>query len=73
MNHLAPKMQDELLTYQTETLQDLIAEVVKCCEDRKLYETNRFSLPYAEVRCLMLFEGERYLTVKGISQLSALA
>ena len=42
--------------------------MLECCEDKKLYESNRFNLPYAELKCLMLFDGERYLTVKGIAQ-----
>ena len=59
---------ENLLTYQTLRLQDLIKEIVKCCEDRKLYESQKFGLPYAEINCLMQFDGERYLTVKGISR-----
>ena len=58
----------ELLTFQTRKLQDLMSQVVGCCEDRKFYESQRYNLLYAEMRCLMLFEGERYLTVKGIAQ-----
>lgn len=68
MNIIAHKTNEDLLGYQTQRLQDLITEMVKCCEDRKLYESQKFGLPYAEVKCLMLFDGERYLTVKGISQ-----
>lgn len=68
MNELAVKINEDLLDYQTLRLKDLIAEMIECCEDRKLYETRRFGLPYAETKCLMLFIGERYLTVKGISQ-----
>jgi DNA-binding MarR family transcriptional regulator len=45
-----------------------MAEMLKCCEDRKLYESQKFGLPYAEIKCLLLFDGERYLTVKGIAQ-----
>jgi DNA-binding MarR family transcriptional regulator len=56
------------LTYQARRLQDLMSQVTGCCEDRKVYELQRFNLPYAEIRCLMLFKGERYLTVKGIAQ-----
>lgn len=56
------------MDYQTVRLQTLVNEMVECCDDRKLYESQRFGLPYAEVRCLMLFRGERYLTVKGIAQ-----
>lgn len=59
---------EEFLGYQTSRLQDLINEVVQCCEDKRLYESQRFSVPYAELKCLMLFAGERYLTVKGIAQ-----
>ena len=68
MNQLAAKVNQELIGYQTQRLQELIAEMVKCCEDRKLFETGKFGVPYAELRCLLLFDGERYLTVKGIAQ-----
>jgi len=27
-----------------------------------------FGLPHSELKCLLLFEGERYLTVKGIAE-----
>ncbi len=43
-------------------------ELMVCCDDRKLHEIGRFTLPYAELKCLMLFRGERYLTVKGIAR-----
>ena len=59
---------EDLLTYQTLRLHDLIKEIVKCCEDRKLYQSQRFNLPHSELKCLMLFNGERYLTVKGVAQ-----
>ena len=68
MNEYIPTATDELLTYQTQSLQNLIAEMLQCCEDRKLYQTQKFELPYSELKCLMLFDGERYLTVKGIAQ-----
>ena len=55
-------------TYQVQRLQELITSMVQCCEDRKLYERGRFDLPYAEVRCIMFFRGERYLTAKSISE-----
>jgi DNA-binding MarR family transcriptional regulator len=42
--------------------------MLQCCEDRKLYQSQKFNLPYSELKCLMLFNGERYLTVKGIAQ-----
>ena len=68
MNKKSAKINEELLRYQAERLQDLINEMLQCCDDRKLYESQRFNLPYAELKCLMLFKGERYLTVKGIAQ-----
>ena len=58
----------EMLTYQTSRLQSLIKEIQQCCDDRKLYESNRFGLPYAEIKCLLLFNGERYLTVKNMAE-----
>lgn len=68
MNKLAGKVDEEVLGYQAMRLQGLIGEMVRCCEDRKFFETEKFGLPYAELRCLLLFGGERYLTVKGIAQ-----
>jgi DNA-binding MarR family transcriptional regulator len=58
----------EMLTYQTSRLQSLIKEVQQCCEDRKLYESSRFGLPYSEIKCLLIFNGERYLTVKNMAE-----
>jgi DNA-binding MarR family transcriptional regulator len=63
-----PSENKELLAYQTQKLHDLLKEVNGCCEERYLHETKRFNLLYAEIRCLVLFKGERYLTVKGIAQ-----
>ncbi len=60
-------MRDKLLDYQTSRLRDLIAEIISCCEDRKLYESKRFDLTLTEVKVLLLFCGERYLTLKGIA------
>jgi DNA-binding MarR family transcriptional regulator len=68
MNEISSAINEELLRYQAQRLQDLIAEMLKCCEDRKLYESERFGLPYSELKVLILFDGERYLTVKGIAQ-----
>jgi DNA-binding MarR family transcriptional regulator len=67
MNDLATKMDDTFLIHQTLRLRDLIKEMNNCCEDRNLIEKHRFSLPNAELKCLILFKGEKYLTVKGIA------
>jgi DNA-binding MarR family transcriptional regulator len=58
----------DLLRYQAQRLRSLISEMLKCCEDRKIYESHRFHLPYSELKCLILFDGQRYLTVKGVAQ-----
>ena len=48
--------------------QELVLKVFQCCQDRIQYQSDKFELPDAELRCLMLFDEERYLTPKGISQ-----
>ena len=68
MNEINPEINEELLGYQTVRLQGLIGEMLQCCEDRKIYQSRKFTLPYAELTCLRLFDGERYLTVKGMAQ-----
>lgn len=60
--------EDPFLEYQAIKLQGLIAEMVKCCQDRKFFENQKFGLPSAEVQTLLLFKGERYLTVKTIAE-----
>ncbi|MCF8110007.1 MAG: MarR family winged helix-turn-helix transcriptional regulator [Desulfobacteraceae bacterium] len=54
--------------YQLSRLNVLIEDIRRCCEDRQLFEAGKFGLPYSEIRCLMLFGSERYLTVKGIAE-----
>jgi DNA-binding MarR family transcriptional regulator len=68
MNNKDRKMNGDLIAYQTARLKGLIGEIIQCCEDRKLYESQKFGLPYSELKCLMLFDRERYLTVKGIAE-----
>jgi DNA-binding MarR family transcriptional regulator len=68
MNEKTFAIKEDLLTYQAHRLQELIVEMLKCCEDRKVYESGKFALPHAELKCLLLFDGQRYLTVKDIAQ-----
>jgi len=68
MNNFQHQNTDELFLYQSQRLQDLMREILRCCQDRMLFESQRFGLPQAELKCLMLFETERYLTLKGIAQ-----
>jgi DNA-binding MarR family transcriptional regulator len=68
MNENIPIPNQKLLSYQIIKLRELILEIQKCCEYRMLFESRKFGLPAAELKCLMLFDSERYLTVKGIAQ-----
>jgi len=52
---------------QVGRLKTLMAELVNCCQERLLLEAKRFDLPRAELKCLVLFKEERYLTAKSIS------
>ena len=67
MNQLQPRYHGDLLVYQSRRLQDLIREILQCCQERMLFESQKFGLPQAQLKCLMLFDPERYLTVKGIA------
>ena len=53
--------------YQLQQFQNLVAKLFQCCQERMQYQSERFKLPDAELRCLMLFGEERYLTPKGIA------
>jgi DNA-binding MarR family transcriptional regulator len=68
MNDHRRESADVLLGYQSQKLQDLIEEILQCCKERTSHLSKKFDIPEAELRCLMLFGEERYLTAKGISQ-----
>ena len=68
MNDFYAKSPGDLLKYQSHRLQDLMREILQCCQERMLFESRKFGLPQAELKCLMLFGTERYLTVKGIAK-----
>jgi DNA-binding MarR family transcriptional regulator len=52
---------------QVKQFQTLVTKLFQCCQERLQYQYERFKLPDAELRCLLLFEEERYLTAKGIA------
>ena len=54
--------------HQVHRLNELIEDVRQCCEGKHLVEAEKLGLPFAEIRCLLLFGSERYLTVKGIAE-----
>jgi len=57
----------EIPEFQLDQFQNLINRLFQCCQERVRYQSERFSLPDAEFRCMMLFGEERYLTPKGIA------
>jgi DNA-binding MarR family transcriptional regulator len=67
MNDLLDQKPIEISTYQLQQFQELVARLFQCCQERMQYQSDRFNLPDAELRCLMLFGQERYLTPKGIA------
>jgi DNA-binding MarR family transcriptional regulator len=68
MNNSALKIDTTFFDHQKLRLRNLITEMNNCCEDRHLIEKKKFSLPIAEMKCIILFKEEKYLTVKGIAQ-----
>ncbi len=47
--------------------QGLIDSLFQCCQERMQYQSERFELPEAELRCLLQFQNERYLTAKALA------
>ena len=68
MNDNGQILADELLQYQSQRVQGLVEETIQCCQMQTSYLSRKYSIPQAELRCLLLFPGERYLTAKGIAQ-----
>ncbi len=68
MNQFAHTYQQEVSENQLKQFQELISKLFQCCQERMQYQCERFGLPDAEFRCLLLFGQERYLTAKGIAQ-----
>jgi DNA-binding MarR family transcriptional regulator len=54
--------------YQANRLKSMIEEISNCCQERVVFQSKKFDLVPAELRCLLLFKNERYLTVTGIAQ-----
>ena len=67
MNEFKDSLPGQIPNFQLEQFQALITKLFHCCQERVQYQSERFKLPDAELRCLMLFGEERYLTPKGIT------
>jgi DNA-binding MarR family transcriptional regulator len=62
MNDVNTTNDTQLLEYQINKLQELISEVHNCCKEKFVNEAKAFKLPQAELRCISLFDGHKYLT-----------
>lgn len=67
MNKFSENYSSSVTPYQLQQFQSLITRLFQCCQERMQYQCERFDMPDAELRCLMLFGEERYLTPKGIA------
>ena len=68
MNLIKQDQRAGISDFQLQQFQDLMAKLYQCCQERIKYQSERFNLPDAELRCLLLFGQERYLTSKNIAQ-----
>jgi DNA-binding MarR family transcriptional regulator len=57
----------ELSPKQRQQFSKMLDKLYQCCTDRQIYVSEKFEIPQAELRCLLLFGQERYLTAKGIA------
>jgi len=62
MNNQTPSIDPRVIEYQTNQLQQLISDLHSCCKDRIYLEAKMFNLPASELKCLLLFDGHKYLT-----------
>ena len=67
MNEKDQLHKTEVSHHQLQQFQQLIGKLFQCCRERMHYQSERFALPEAELRCLQLFQEERYLTPKNIA------
>ena len=70
MNNNDPQKEgghNEIPAYQLDQFKALVAKLFQCCQERMQYQCDRFQLPDAELRCLVLFSDVRYLTATDIA------
>jgi len=63
----------EMTPLQRQQFSTMLDKLYQCCSDRHAYLSEKTGIPQAELRCLMLFGQERYLTAKGIAARLAIA
>jgi DNA-binding MarR family transcriptional regulator len=62
MNNSDDNRGNDISPYQLEEFQKRIHKLFQCCQERTQYQSERFELPDAELRCLLHFSDERYMT-----------
>jgi DNA-binding MarR family transcriptional regulator len=67
MKYKALRENDDLFRFQTRKLQDLMDELLDCCREKTAAHSRIVGVPAAEMDCLRLFDGERYMTAKSIA------
>ena len=67
MNYNEEIKKQNALFEQSVRLGELVEEVSRCCQDRLLSEARLFDLPPTELKALLLFGQDRYLTPKGMA------
>jgi DNA-binding MarR family transcriptional regulator len=68
MNKQIDNGDSQVSQYQASRLKNLIEEISFCCQERIVLLSKKFHLTQAELRSLLLFKNERYLTVTSIAQ-----
>lgn len=67
MNNNAAENRSDISPHLVQQFDSVITRLFQCCQERMQYQSEKFGLPDAELRCLLLFKQERYLTPKGIA------
>ena len=67
MNKKKTQATPDISERQIEKFHETITKLFQCCQERMQFQSEKFDLPDAELRCLMLFTNERYLTSKSIA------
>jgi DNA-binding MarR family transcriptional regulator len=68
MNNKNTDQSQKLNAYQAGKLKELIEEIIHCCQERIFFQSQKFNLSPAELRCILFFNHEKYQTVKGMAQ-----
>jgi DNA-binding MarR family transcriptional regulator len=68
MNNKSLNPSKKLTYYQAGRLKELIEEIIHCCQERVLFQSQKFNLTPTELRCILVFNNEKYLTAKGMAE-----